>query len=213
MDCARSQELLSDHLEGSLHTILRSELEVHLAGCVECRSLREAVAEVVDALNAFPDLEPPRSLVDRIVEATRRTPRPAPRRVLVRPALVIPAWVQAAAAGFAMVALGVLLMVVGPEASTRAATSLVDRTVSAGSELMERKDRVVEDVRILGVVLTTAFEGRLERMNDRVEDYRQLLERRRAGEGEDSKRGSGIRPRPVRVAEDPGFRTGSGADS
>jgi hypothetical protein len=50
-------------------------------------------------------------------------------------------------------------------------------------------------------------------MNDRVEDYRQLLERRRAGEGEDSKRGSGVSPRPVRVAQDPSFRTGAEVDS
>jgi hypothetical protein len=212
MDCARSQELLSDHLEGTLHAILRTELEAHLAGCADCRTLREAVAEVVEELHAFPDLEPPRRLVGRIVEATRRAPPPASRVVRVRPALVIPSWVQAAAAGFAMIALGVLLLVVGPEASTRAATSLVDRTVSAGTEILEHKDRVVEDVRILGVVLTTAFEGRLERMNDRVEDYRQLLERRRA-EPEDSKRGSGIRPRAVRVAGHPGFRTGAGLDS
>jgi hypothetical protein len=120
---------------------------------------------------------------------------------------------QAAAAGFALITLGVLLMVVGPEAPTRAATKLVDRTVSAGSEIIQHRDRMVEDVRILGVVLTTAFEGRLERMNDRVEDYRQLLERRRAGEQEDSKRGSGIGPRPTRVAVHPAFRTGVGADS
>lgn len=213
MDCARSQELLSDHLEGTLHTILRSELDVHLAGCGECRSLRDAMAEVVDALHAFPDLEPPVGLAERVAAATRAAPRPAPLPVIVRPALVIPSWIQAAAAGFALVTLGVLLMVVGPEASTRAATRLVDRTVSAGSEIIEQKDRVVEDVRILGVVLTTAFEGRLERMNDRVEDYRQLLERRRAGEQEDSKRGSGISPRPTRVAVHPAFRTGVATDS
>ncbi|MCG6924250.1 MAG: zf-HC2 domain-containing protein [Acidobacteria bacterium] len=213
MDCARSQELLSDHLEGTLHAILRSELDAHLAGCGDCRFLREAVAEVVDALHAFPDLEPPVGLAQRVVAATRAVPRPAPRPVVVRPALVIPSWMQAAAAGFALITLGVLLMVVGPEAPTRAATKLVDRTVSAGSEIIQHRDRMVEDVRILGVVLTTAFEGRLERMNDRVEDYRQLLERRRAGEQEDSKRGSGIGPRPTRVAVHPAFRTGVGADS
>jgi hypothetical protein len=212
MDCARSQELLSDHLEGTLHAILRSELDGHLAGCDDCRSLREAVAEVVESLHAFPDLEPPVGLAERVVAATRTVARPAPRPVVVRPALVIPSWMQAAAAGFALVALGVLLMIVGPEASTQAATGLVDRTVSAGGEIIDRKDRMVEDVRVLGVVLTTAFEGRLERMNERVEDYRQLLERRR-GEPEDSKRGSGIRPHPVRVAAHPGFRTAAGADS
>ena len=214
MDCPRSQELLSDHLEGSLHAILRAELDDHLATCAKCRSVREAVGEVVEALHAFPVLEPPLGLTERVVAATRNAPRPhrAPTPVAVRPAIVIPAWMQAAAAGFALIALGVLLMVVGPEASGRAATQLVDRTVSAGSELIERKDRAVEDVRILGVVLTTAFEGRLDRMNERVEDYRRLLERRR-GETGDSKRGSEARPLPIRIAAHPGFRTVAGADT
>ncbi len=88
-------------------------------------------------------------------------------------------------------------MVVGPDASTRAATQMVDRTVNAGSELIDRKDRIVEDVRILGVVLTTAFEGRLERMNERVEDYRRLLERRReGGAGRTPKEGAKPAPSP-----------------
>jgi hypothetical protein len=158
-------------------------------------------------------MEPPVSLVERVTAATSRIPRAAPRPVVVRPALAIPSWVQAAAAGFALITLGVLLMVVGPEAPTRAATALVDRTVSAGSEIKARRDRMVEDMRVLGVVLATAFEGRLERVNDRVEDYRQLLERRRAGEQEDSKRGSRAHPLPVRVATHPGFRTGAEAGS
>ena len=215
MDCPRSQELFSDHLEGTLHEILRVELEAHLSTCEECRSLRGTVAEVVEALEAYPTLEAPLGLVDRVIAASRRAPRlqPAQRAVIVRPALVIPAWMQAAAAGFAMIALGVLLMVVGPERSTRAATLLVDRTVNAGSELVDRKDRMVEDVRILGVVLTTAFEGRLERVNERVEDYRRLLEQRRNEGQVDSKRGSGTRPLPVRVAAHTGFRTGEGAGS
>jgi predicted anti-sigma-YlaC factor YlaD len=212
MDCSRSQELLSDHLEETLHQILRAELEAHLAECEECRTLREAMGEVVDALHHFPELEPPAGLAERVAAGAWQA-RPRPRPVEIRPALVIPSWVQAAAAGFAMIALGVLLMVVGPDASTRAATQMVDRTVNAGSELIARKDRIVEDVRILGVVLTTAFEGRLERMNERVEDYRRLLERRRGGTKEDSKRGSEARPLPVRIAASPDFRTGFPAGS
>jgi uncharacterized membrane protein len=215
MDCPRSQELFSDHLEGTLHEILRAELEAHLSDCEECRSLQGTVAEVVEALRAYPALDPPGTLVDRVIAAIRVTPRswPIPRAVIVRPAVVIPAWMQAAAAGFALIALGVLLMVVGPESSTRAATHLVDRTVNAGTELIDHKDRMVEDVRILGVVLTTAFEGRLERVNERVEDYRRLLEQRRNEGQVDSKRGSGARPAPVRIAARPGFRTGEGAGS
>jgi hypothetical protein len=48
--------------------------------------------------------------------------------------------------------------------------------------LVEKKDRVMEDFRLLRVVIATAFEGRLDRVNDRVDDYRRLLERRQKDE-------------------------------
>jgi hypothetical protein len=121
----------------------------------------------------------------------------------------VPHWVSTAAAGFALIALGSLLMLVGPDASTRAAQRLVGRTVDASEVILARKDRLVEDVRILGVVLGTAFEGRLERMNERVEDYRRLLERRREARPEDSKRGRETRPVAVQLAA--AFRTRPGA--
>ena len=176
MDCRRAEELFSDELEGALHEILRAELQAHLAGCVDCRELREAFGEVVAALRAHPELEAPGGLAERAAGAALLAAR---RPVEIRPAFVVPSWVQAAAAGFALIALGAMLMVVGPEKPTRAAQRLVGQTVHAGSNLIERKDRLFEDVRILGVVLSTAFEGRLDRVNERVEDYRRLLEKRR----------------------------------
>jgi predicted anti-sigma-YlaC factor YlaD len=205
MDCPRAEELLSDHLDGSLHEILRSELEDHLSRCGECRALRAALGEVVEALRAFPDLDAPTGLAERAAAAARARAG----ALIVRPAIVLPSWVQAAAAGFALIALGTVLMVVGPEKPTRAAQRLVGQTVTAGSSLLERKDRLVEDVRILGVVLGTAFEGRIERVNERVEDYRRLLDRRRVAPEGDSKRGGGTRALPERFAR--GFRTGRGA--
>jgi hypothetical protein len=203
MDCQRAEELLSDHLEETLHPILRAELDSHLARCAECGPLRAAVAEVVEALRAFPDLDAPAGLAARAAAAALAAPRP-----VVRPAIVLPSWVQAAVAGLAFITLGTILMAVGPEKPTRAAQRLVSQTVTAGSSLLERKDRLVEDVRILGVVLGTAFEGRLERVNDRVEDYRRLLDRRRPAPEGDSKRGSGTRD--LRPGLAGGFRTGRG---
>jgi predicted anti-sigma-YlaC factor YlaD len=202
MDCPRAEELLSDHLEGVLHPILRAELDAHLAECARCGPLRAALAEVVDALHAFPDVDAPAGLAERAAAASLAAPR-----VVVRPAIVLPSWVQAAAAGLALIVLGTILMVVGPEKPTRVAQRLVSETVTAGSSLLERKDRLVEDVRILGVVLGTAFEGRLERVNDRVEDYRRLLDRRRPAPESDSKRGSQSRALPGLAS---GFRTGPG---
>ena len=206
MDCQRAEELLSDHLEGTLHPILRAELDSHLERCAQCGPLRAAVAEVVEALRAFPDVDAPAGLAGRAAAAALARPRP-----VVRPAIVLPSWVQAAAAGLALITLGTILMAVGPERPTRAAQRLVSQTVTAGSSLMERKDRLVEDVRILGVVLGTAFEGRIERVNDRVEDYRRLLDRRRPAPEGDPKRGSGTRDIPPALAG--GCRTGPGASA
>jgi predicted anti-sigma-YlaC factor YlaD len=205
MDCQRAEELLSDHLEGSLHEILRGELEAHLGQCDECRALREAFGEVVAALRAFPEVAAPSGLAERSASAALARSG----ALVVRPALVLPSWVQAAAAGFALITLGTVLLVVGPDKPTRAAQRLVSQTVTAGSSLLERKDRLVEDVHILGVVLGTAFEGRLERVNERVEDYRRLLDRKRPAPDGDSKSGSG---RPALLERRAGgFRTGPGA--
>jgi hypothetical protein len=213
MDCQRTEELLSDHLEGTLHEILRAEVESHLATCVACGELRSALGEVVAALRSHPELEPSAGLAERCARAALQHPQavaPAGIRraaLVVRPAIEVPAWMQAAAAGFALIALGTMLMVLGPEKPTRAAHRIVNETVSAGNQLMERKDRLFEDVRLLGVVLTTAFEGRVDRVNERVEDYRRLLERRRATPPSEPKRGSETPPSPFGIAS--GFRTGS----
>jgi len=196
MDCHRAEELLSDHLEGALHAILAAELERHLEGCGSCRELREAVSEVVAALRGAPELEPPVGLAERAARVARARPRP----IEIRPALVVPHWLNAAAAGFALIALGTALAVVGPERGARAAQRLVGETVTAGSSLMERKDRLLEDVRLLGVVLSTAFEGRIERVNERVNDYKRLLERRNASPPGQPKSGLDTRPGAVRLA-------------
>lgn len=204
MECRRAEELFSDHLEGTLHEILRAELEAHLVSCADCGPLRTALEDVVSALRAYPELAAPPGLSDRAARAALAARWKPP---VLRPALVVPPWVQAAAAGFALIALGALLMVVGPEKPTRAAQRLVGQTVHAGNNLIERRDRLFEDVRVLGVVLSTAFEGRLDRVNERVEDYRRLIERRKPAPAEgDSKRGSEARPLPIGVAS--GFRTG-----
>jgi len=206
MDCARVEELLSDHAEGTLDPDLRAGLEAHLPACPGCRELRAAFEEVRQALADFPDAAPTPSLVDRIVASTTRGPRPVamPPRVVIRPAL--PSWVQAAAAGFGLIALGGLLLVMGPEPQSRVASQLVERSVEAGTLVVEKGDRLVDDVRTFGTAFTSAVEGRLERMNERMEDYRRLLERRRGETGDDSKRGQADPREGAR--EVASFRTG-----
>jgi hypothetical protein len=214
MDCRRAEELLSEHYEGTLDAGRRADLEAHLSGCADCRALRAALGEVVEALGTFPVLEPPARLADRVASAALARPRVAAPSILTPRSLRLPVWLPAAAAGLALMTTGAALLAAGPEGPTRAATRLVDRTVNAGVYLMERKDRLMEDVRILRVLIGTAFEGRLDKMNDRVDDYRRLLERRRNAEEDQKKsRGSAAAGSSVLTARLPGFRTGTDLDS
>jgi len=187
MDCPRAEELLSDHLEGTLDPVLSADLEGHLARCPECRALRAALAEVVESLRTFPAVEPAADLAERAAITAWRAPRPRP--VAFRVTVAVPSWLQAAAAALALLTTGGVLYATYSPAPSRAAARIVDRTVNAGAYILERKDRLVEDVHLLRVVIGTAFEGRLDRMNDRVDDYRRLLEKRRANEEQAKKSG------------------------
>ena len=66
----------------------------------------------------------------------------------------------------------------GGKGSLGTAGQIARRVSSVGIYVAEKRDRLAEDFRMLRVVVGTAFEGRVDRVNDRVEDYRRLLERR-----------------------------------
>jgi hypothetical protein len=212
MDCRRAEELFSDDYDGTLEEPLRGELRRHLLSCADCRDLRAAFVEVVEALRAYPEVEPARDLAARAATAALRGPRlvrTAPRHVFP---MHVPAWLQTAAAGLALIATGVLLLAIGPRAPSRAANRLVEGTVTAGVYIIEKKERLVEDFRLLKAVIGTAFEGRIDRMNDRVEDYRRLLERRRRDEPDEKKRqGRARQGGPVREAGASSIRTAARA--
>lgn len=171
IDCPRAEELLSDDCEGTLDPLFRGDLAAHLEACPRCRSLRATLEDVVSDLRHPPELPAPAGLADRVAAAVARAAKaPARRRAgLLR--------FQAAAAVVAIAGTSALYATRGPV--LREGARLLERASNAGIYIMERKDRLVEDVRILRVVVGAAFEGRLDRVNDRVEDYRRLLERRK----------------------------------
>jgi hypothetical protein len=186
MDCARAQELFSDQLEGALDPLLAGDLEAHLAACADCRELREAVGLVVAALRGAPEVEPPAGLAERAAAAALAAPAAPPLATYA----AVPAGVWLAAAALAA-ALGTGIYY-GQRAGlhpVRSARRAVERSAHLGAYLLERKDRLVEDVRLLRVVIGTAFEGRVERVNDRVDDYRKLLEKRREAERPQERKG------------------------
>jgi len=191
MSCERAQELLSDDVEGALDPVVSADLATHLAGCAECRALRAALADVVELLRV-PALDPAAGLAARVAAASWRAPVP-PALVVARTRRLghaiavgagwlsdVPFAVQAIAAAFAIALTAGLVMAAGsaPRASGR---PRVGQRLSATTVyLVERKDRLVEDLRLLGVVISTAFEGRLDRVNEKVDDYRRMLERRQS---------------------------------
>jgi hypothetical protein len=190
LDCRRAQELFSDDADGSLNDVLRADLRAHLAACDDCRPLRDALDEVVGALRSYPLLEPSLGLAERAASAALRARRPA------RP-LSTPAFPRALrlAAALALLLSGAALLLSGPESlPARATRRLADQAENAVFYVAERKDRAFEDVRILRVVIGAAFEGRLDRVNDRFDDYRKMIEKRRAATAPQEKKKIGKNP-------------------
>ena len=189
MSCQRAAELLSDDLEGALDGVLAADLAVHLAGCDECPALRAALADVT-ALLHVPAVEPAEDLAERVARASwavagPRVARAARTRAWASTAATWVGWltdvpfaVQAVAAAFALALTAGLVTAAGSVPGTAARPRVAQRLSDATVYMVERKERLVEDFRLLRVVISTAFEGRLDRVNDRVEDYRRLLERR-----------------------------------
>jgi len=181
--CAQAEELFSDHYDGTLAEPTLRELEAHLRTCPTCRALREVFGEVVDVLHRVRDhpFAAPPGLAARAAAAALAAPTDVVSRKGMRPGVQeLPLGLQLAAAVLAVALTLGLLGASGAFETEGRLGRLRARTVSAAVYLVERKDRLVEDLHLLKIVVGTALEGRLDRVQDRVEEYRRLLEKRRA---------------------------------
>jgi hypothetical protein len=133
---------------------------------------------VLGVLRAPLDLEPSASLAARVAEGSWRRARATV--VALRPRARVPLQVHALAAGLAALATAAFLFVQqAPARPAGVAIKVKERTVNVAASAQEQAARLVEDLRMLRVMIATAFEGRVDRVNDRVDDYRRLLEKRR----------------------------------
>jgi putative zinc finger protein len=177
LQCRRAEELLSDHLDGTLDDVLDAELRAHVDACDRCRELRDALLEVLEVLRTSTEMEPSADLAERAAASALRAGRPRARLRL--PAIAgLPPWVLATAAVLTLALSTGLVAASGGKGSLGTTGHLARRVSSVGMYVAEKKDHLLEDFRMLRVVVETAFEGRIDRVNDRVEDYRRLLERR-----------------------------------
>jgi anti-sigma factor RsiW len=201
LGCDRAEELFFDYREGQLGERDRRALETHLAACSRCRALLEAVDSVVVALRPAAEMEPAADLAARVAARSWRRELPALGRRAFSGAFGLPWRVQALAAALALAVTATFLFArtEGPRLRERVS----QRSVNAGVYLRERGERLIEDLRVLRVVVATAFEGRVDRVNDRVDDYRKLLEQRKR-QNTPERKGSSAREGRVRIAH---FRT------
>ncbi len=184
LQCAQAEELFSDHYDGTLPEAARRELEAHLRSCPTCRALREVFGEVVDVLHRVRDrpFAAPPGLAARAAAAAlsaKAATVVAPKGIRPR-VQELPLGLQLAAAALGLALTLGLLAASGALGTEGRLGRLPARTLSTAVYLGERKDRLLEDLRLLKIVVGTALEGRLDRVQERVEDYRRLLEKRRA---------------------------------
>jgi hypothetical protein len=198
--CARAEELLSDYREGDLHEILRGELDAHLRDCAECPRLLDALDEVLGLLHAardrrtVPEMEPAADLAARAAGAALARGRVAAR---TRSWSAFPARMQTLAAGAALFATATVMA--GRTAlEHRWPQRLVSEAATAGVHVLERKDRALEGLRMVRVVVGATFRA--------PPLGRPLARRRRA-----RTRGAGSVPRSRRGDARPGELRRAGA--
>ena len=75
MNCNEFEIQLSEYLDAALAGPLLQEFEQHRRECALCALLLENVREASAALHAFPEVEAPAGLTDRILDATSRAPK------------------------------------------------------------------------------------------------------------------------------------------
>jgi hypothetical protein len=198
----RTLELLSEYREGALAPELHRAVAARVASDARCRETLAALEELAELLPSLAAAgEPGRDLAQRAARAALAAGRPRPARVVDfraprRYPPGMPAQLQAAAA-VAMLVTGLAAHVTGPEAAPQqAASRLVERT---SLELRQQSGRLVENIRHLGELVEAAALTRIDRVGDRVDDYRRLLRERQqqapASEGRNAVPGAQVRHR------------------
>ncbi len=83
MTCDEWRAFLQDYVDGGLSEPAKVMIDRHLSECAPCFDDARAHRGVQNWLSSRPELEPPASLVDRVMESTRR-PVGGWRRELIR---------------------------------------------------------------------------------------------------------------------------------
>ncbi|MGH7321524.1 MAG: anti-sigma factor family protein, partial [Candidatus Rokuibacteriota bacterium] len=102
MTCHDTREWLSAWLDGALTVEKRTDVDAHLAACVDCRQELERLRATVGLLQTIAPVRAPSGFVDRVLAATR--PEPWYRRLVRRLFWPLPVKLPLEAAAAALVA-------------------------------------------------------------------------------------------------------------
>ncbi len=159
MNCSRSETLLTDYMERTLEEPVQEAVRKHLEGCSACQALYGEVMLLREQLQAFPEVNPPSGLVDRILVKT--SGRPESRsfwRDLILPTLR-PFMTQRYAFATIMLFVFLSLMVnlVGPPAGAvlspsrlaESADRFTGQLAKSWAEVQDYQSRAVKEVLLL----------------------------------------------------------------
>ncbi len=182
-DCEAVALRLGDFREGALEEPWRSRVAGHLGACGECAALHEALGEVV-ALLRVPVPEPGPGFEERV--AARALPAQLPPQA--SPGAPAPPWAGwlrwreawrlaplPLAATLAVALGGAVLLALPAERLPDPARRLLERGATAREMFAEHRERLMEDVGALRLVVRGAFSSRVERIQEQLEDYRRLV--------------------------------------
>jgi hypothetical protein len=199
MNCQRTRELLSDHVEETLPPSLAPELDAHLGSCEECRSLTDSLREVIAALASFREPEPSPELIERILERTRPALRSLRGLGLAR-AEAPSFWWSGSNWLAAAAVLAAVLVWRPPEFlgdASRRVSQTAHQAYSFGVRTYYRTERWVEELNVLRMTVGVAFENRLDRLSERLRDLEKA--RRRSGDDDDRDTRSELGSTPLRA--------------
>lgn len=201
--CDAVTEHLGDFREGALAEPWRSRVALHLQECDACAALGDALAELSLLLHV--DVPEPRAgFEEDIATASAAAPSPDRAQIPTATATQIPtaeptptaaptpsvfrfpqlgaaareAWRLSPlplAATLAVALSGGLLLGLPEDRLPEPARRLRARGATARELLMERQERLMEDLGALRLVVGGAFSSRVERIQEQLEDYRRLV--------------------------------------
>ena len=145
MACQRFIDRIQDAVDGTLGSIRRADLDMHLNECDDCRALYEDLVRVRDAAAALPPLEAPDrawlQIAGRLRQEGRIHELPKPARAR-RP---YTAWLAAAAALVIVVGSAALLMKrPTPAPAAQNATTAAPAPASSGNEAPAKSVETVQ---------------------------------------------------------------------